>query len=450
MRLKNTWILLTIAIVFIVYFVAIEQPRHRKELETTESSYQLTGLSREDIYSVTIERPGETLEFIREGKKWRIISPVNDVAEDASVNTLISSAVETRIERKLTGRDEEASTFGLGDTPDAKMILRTSTKDTILTIRLGSHNITKSHFYAQKDTSPDILLLPAGLRRYALWAVPEFRDKKVVDFELDDVKRFEIVSNDRELAWERDEKNRWMTIAAGDTIRGDAKEIDTILHRLRALRVKKFLSDDPDDYAIYFPGKKNEITLWLAEDRIETSVALAGKAPDSCFAKRKGNDRITLTDSAILGVFDKSYHDLRDRHLLMFDREEISTIRLETTDTTATIVRAGTDWAYANPLLGKIEQRKITALLRRIENLKYSSVIEERLDNPSGFGFSNPYLKLTLLDWPGSVADQLLCGSEGDTMGVRYVTSSSSRILAGIETTDLEALVDAFHDVRKK
>ncbi|NIM19448.1 MAG: DUF4340 domain-containing protein [Candidatus Latescibacteria bacterium] len=450
MRFKSTWILLVITVAIVAYFLLVEQPRHRQERESAELATQLTALKRENIQHVILRRAAETLEFTKQGDDWQVAFPVSDKGEDSAINMLVSSAVDAKIERTFAVSDEDLPGFGLGEQPDAILVLQTSNRDTSLTIRIGGHNITKSHFYAQKDTAADVLLLPAGLRRYALWELSEFRDKDVIDFVTENVQKLELASIGRVLTWEKDTENQWVAVSNGDTIRGDDSEITVILRRMRALKAKEFVSDDPAEFETYFPGDNKTIALWLGPERARQSVIFGDKKPDSCFVKLDASDRIVLIDPDILDVFDKTYNDLRDRHLLRFDRGELFMITLETPDTTAKIIRAGAEWAFANPKLGSILQTSMNLLLYKLEGLKFTNVLEERLIDPKSHGFSNPSFQVTLFDWHENIIDRFVCGDESSSIGTRTTTSRSSSVLAEIEQSTLDDLKKAFQDIKKK
>jgi hypothetical protein len=449
-RFRNTWILLAVVVAFLAYFFFIEQPRHRQKLESEELSDQLTTLRAEDIHHITIERPGETLQFMRQEDSWRMTSPVADAVDEASINTLLLTAVNARVESKFAVEEKELSDFGLGEPPDVKLTLETQDRDTTLVITTGSHNITKSHCYARKDTFSEVLLLPAGLRRYALREVAEFRNKKVIEFMVDRVRELEITSAEQMLSWEKDAENRWVSFMRSDTIKGDKRDINGILSGIRALRVKEFVSDDPSDFEKYFSDEKKSISLWIGSDRSKKTILFGKKKEDGCYIKRESEDRTVLIDSTILDVFEKTYRDLRDRRLLHFQRIDIARIQLETRDTLATIIKTGGEWAFENPVLGSIEQYKVSNILHKMENLKYDYVIEEHLRDTSAYGFSQPSFRLTVYGTDESIIDELICGSYIENGQFKYATSRITGVLAKVRQNALEDLERAFHDIRKQ
>ncbi|MFH1754356.1 MAG: DUF4340 domain-containing protein [Candidatus Latescibacterota bacterium] len=449
MRLKNTWILLVIAAGFLIYFFAVEQPRHEKNLAGIEQSSKITSLSLQDIHYVMIERRGETVAFERVPEGWVMTSPVEDLADKAAVNTLISSAVGARIESVVESGGTDASRYGLGSTPDATLLLFSSGKDSSLTMRIGGHNITKSHCYVQVDASAEVVLLPAGLRRYALQEVSEFRDISLIDFVLADVARMQLSGPARTLSWSKDSQGRWAAVVAGDTISGNRTEIEAILHRLRGIRIKSFMSDDPLDLSTYFAGPAGTISFSIAEESTACSVLFSARDADSCFAVVEGGSRIVSIDATILSAFDRSYDDLRDKNILHFVRDDVVKIRMVTSDTTATVIKLASEWTFANPAMSEIDQTKINDLLVLLQGLRFRVVLASRLDGSSLDEFNHPALRVSLYDDREMIVDEFFC-SRPQEDGQARATSRTSAILGTVPGESLKAVEQAFRGIRSQ
>jgi hypothetical protein len=447
-RLKNTWTLMAIAIVFAVYFFVIEQPRHQESLETARQAYQFSDLTLADIHHLTIDRPGETLEFTRIGDQWQLLAPVEDLAFRPSVNSLIASVVAARIERALPAEGKDLQAYGLADPPAAIIKLATATRDTVLIVWLGDLTITKTHCYAWQPDGDDILLLPAGLKSYALMELPMYRDDKVFRFQTESVQRFELGAAGRSSRWHRNDQGRWQTAVEGEIIAGDHGELEAILHRLRGLRVRRFISDDPAEAGQVFSEDSPVITMWFAGETDSESIRFEPLDRDSCYAKRDRHSRLVLTDNPILAEFGKTVDDLRDHRLLHFDRAGIGRIRFQTADTTATIVKTPRHWAYDNPALGTIDPAKIETILTTLENLELIRVVAEEV-GAGQYGFESPFMVITVWNDKDEVIDRLQCGVESDGSG-RFATSRSSGLVAVIEPDQLVEVSAAFTDLQAK
>jgi hypothetical protein len=447
-RSKNTLILLAIAVVFAVYYFAIEQPRHQENLEAERQAYQLTELTLADIHYLTLDRAGETLEFSRSGDQWHLQAPVEDLAFRPSVNSLIASVVDARIERTLPAEGKDLQAYGLADRPAAVIQLATASRDTVLEVWLGDHTITKTHCYARQPDGDKILLLPSGLKSYALMELPMYRDDKLFRFQIESVIRFELAAAGRSSRWHLNEWSRWETAVEGDTIAGDHEQIEAVLRRLRGLRVRRFVTDDPAEAGQPFSDDSPVITMWFDGETDPESIRFEPLDRDSCYAKRDRHTRLVLTDNPILAEFGKTVDDLRDHQLLHFARAKIGRIRFQTADTTATIVKTSRHWAYDNPALGTIDPSLIEPILTALEDLKLTRVVAEEVV-AGRYGFESPFMAITVLNDRAEVIDRLECGVETGG-GRRFATSRSSGLLAEIEPDQLARIASAFRNLRTK
>jgi hypothetical protein len=449
-RFKNTWILLIVAVILLGFFFLFEEPGHKQKLEREESEQALTNLSRSQIARLTIETPGRrTIDLEKQDGTWMIRSPVADVADEATVNTLLSSIAAAEIERTLEPDSSRRDEFGLNGTA-TRVTCATAGGDTTLSLTIGAHTLTKSHFYARRDDSPAVLLLPATIRRYAVKDLADFRDKKVMDFMLEDVTAFRIASSSRTLRWDRLPGNGWIMVQKQDTIRGDTDEIESILRQLRGLRVRSFVSDDPADFAQYWKDPKNAVTVWTAGDTVPRTLQCGILQEGEFCAKIEGGSRIVKLDGIFLDIFNKTVRDLRDRHLLSFDQDAVFKISIETPDTSGTIVRTGTEWSFLNPSLGAIEQQRVSSFVALLKDLKCDSVVEEKLADAAGRGFSRPFFSLTLFDEGGRLIDRLVAGGEDPRRSGRFVTSRSTGFLALVDPERLGAVLDRFRHVAQR
>lgn len=444
MKFKGTWILLIVALAAVAYLVLIEQPKHERKQRDEEAELMLARFDAASVQRASIESAGKSaIELVRLNDAWRLIAPVDDGADEATINTLITSILGAEIERTIDPDPDLLDEFGLNETA-TRLALMTAEGDTVFSLIIGDHTLTKSHFYAMKDARSDVLLLPATVRRYAVKDVSDFRDKRVVDFKLEDVTMYRLASDSKTLAWELHPDRGWITIQAGDTIAGDRQEVEAIIRTLRGMRVRSFVSDDPRDFDRYWEPPHNTLSIWIAGAPEPLELRCGHAEEGEFFAKRDDADRIVKLDGIFLESFEKTVDDLRDKRLLSFSREEIATITIQAPDTGGTLVRSGTGWAFPNPALGAIEEAAAASLLSLLEYLKYDTALQNAPPDLERFGFDDPSFRILLLDAEGTQIDRMLAGSRDTESGSRYVTSSSTGLLGLIDEQKLDAIVTSF------
>jgi len=447
MRFKPTLILLVITIIALGYFFRVEQPRHRRQQDKAISEHRLTEIKAEDIGAATLVRPDATLVFFSRDGTWRMSKPTEDRADQASVNTLVRTVVDAQIHSQFAAEQDQLADYGL-ENPAATLRLGDDARDDLLVIEIGDFNLTKTHCYARERASANVLLLPAGLRRYAVRSVFEFRDKKVTDIDVDDVVTLSVASGQQQLTWHRASDDQWVSYQSADTIRGDKSSVEAILRELRALRAKDLLDDGPADMERLFTSPAGEISLWLRSDSMKVAFLFSQRDSSGCFVKVDAKRRIELVDATALDVFDRSLADLRDRKLLHFARDRLARVALEAEGLSISIVKSGTTWSFANPTFGAIDPAAMRTFLNELESLKYRTIIEETLSDPRAYGLDPPSYRLMLYDDDGHMIDQLTSGATRPGPRLRYATSLSSRHMGTIDAEPLEEIRSMFEDFR--
>jgi hypothetical protein len=409
---------------------------------TSPREKKLTALTGEEVYGLVVRRADATLTFARSGDEWRMITPFSDRAEIRMIMVLVLSVVGSTIEQQFPTEPARLTEYGLTK-PAATVQLRDSLQGDLLTLDVGDFNLTKSACYVRETGSDRVVLVHAGVRRYALTDMLEFRERKVIDFPVESVVAVEIDSDLHRTSWGKSANGQWFTVEGGDTIRGDNIAIETILRELRAMRAEDILNDDP---AVPAPDRKaGSIALRLTDS---TPIGLSFSGPDSqrCYVRTQGEERINVVDAAALDVFGRSLHDLRDRRILRFERDLLGKVTLDTETLSVSIVKKGDDWSFTNPSFGDIDPAETSTFLQSLNTMKYREIVAETMRNPQEYGLQQPACRLALFDAQGRLVDEVVTGPTQTARRIRYATSLSSGHLGIVDTELFDAIEDMFEE----
>ena len=361
MRPKSTVVLLVIAALAVAYYFLFEQPRHKQAVDRATHAQALTLLEPGNITGMSIQRPDVTLEFERRTGEWRMLEPATDKADPRSLNTLLQQITKSRIDKRFSVETTGFGAYGLDD-PAAVIRLSTDSGDDPLVLHIGDFNLTKDRCFARIETAPNVLLLPAGIRRSASLSVFEFRDKRIFERPVAGIRHLKTISNGRTLDWTRDNNDFWFAVLMEDTIRGHATRIDNIVRELRGLRAKDipFPISNSD---IYFQNVAGTIYLWSRdeEDSVAITFAEESSGGGTCFVKTSQTGRVSLVESTVLRVFDNTYNRLRDRRLLEFEPDRVARIAMRGPTTEVTILRSGSDWTFLGMPMSRLGSRTSAA-----------------------------------------------------------------------------------------
>ncbi|MFN7999960.1 MAG: hypothetical protein U0X75_02970 [Acidobacteriota bacterium] len=70
--------------------------------ETPDETKPAFKFQREDITALSVTRAGQTISLENKDGKWLITQPINAVADDSALNSLIGDVVSARIEREFS------------------------------------------------------------------------------------------------------------------------------------------------------------------------------------------------------------------------------------------------------------------------------------------------------------------------------------------------------------
>jgi hypothetical protein len=219
---------------------------------------------------------------------------------------------------------------------------------------------------------------------------------------------------------------------------------------LRGRRVKSIISPEEETELRPFDSPAKAITIDATAAGFKTTLEVGKMYGGGVCVRLSGEDRIVVTDSTLLGVFEKTVFDLRDRRLLKFKNSAAKKIVFNAFDYQITLVRPGREWVLPNPALGEIDQQDAGRLVVILQNLRFTGVAdEEPRGEPLPYRLSNPDITLTIFDESGTELDRLACVKNRDDPNLYYATSRSSELIAELEAAMISGLIDDFRSLRE-
>jgi hypothetical protein len=446
MRLKPTLALLLIAVLAAAYFFLVEQPRHKRGVERMASAGRLAEVFPDAVDRVEISRQDVDISFDRHMGHWRMVTPVIDRADDSSVNTLLYSIARATIERHIETSPTELAEFGL-DPPEAEVTItgKLNGKTVRVRVLVGNLSLTKSHCYTRLEGTDGVSLAPAGIRRYAMRSLFEFRNKRITEVSVDQLTRIMVASRGQSIDWQKSDSHGWITVQHGDSIRGDSSAVVGIAKRLRGLRAKNILTKNRRTVNELFASGDGSVSMWTDDDASAVVIEFGNKKNGRCYVSNSADERVALVDTTALRVFRWTVKELRNKRLLDFDTRRAAKLTLDTDSRSATIIKTDSDWAFANPEFGRVDQTRAGRLLNTIHTLEFENVVEEHPADMEAYGFYKPSFELTVYDRNDVPIDRMTVGRQIGESPYLYVTSFSSGVLARIDSATTARLANDFH-----
>jgi hypothetical protein len=317
-------------------------------------------------------------------------------------------------------------------------------------LSVGNHTIDKAFVYGLVYDRGGVLMLPTGIRRYALPEPWEFRNKRVMDFQLSEVSGFTLSTPRGSMSWRQTPEIEWTTIKNGAVVNGRKADVEGVLRRLRGLRATSFVTPDDAARLRLFEPAAGSVTITKTGDEPAVTIVAGKKHMEGACARVSGEDRIVVTDAALLDIFEKSLYDLRDRRLLRFDKADVTKIEIEAPGFRLTMVRPGRDWTFPNPSMGVIDQESAARVLSGLARLEFERAVDENPDQASRAKyFTDPQVRITIFNESGFEIDDLVCAGGARGSGVYYASSRSSELISAIEAGKIDDLVERVKSLRQ-
>src|SRR6267143_6083198 len=165
--------------------------------------------------------------------------------------------------------------------------------------------------------------------------------------------------------------SKWV-ITGPEPLRADSDAISSMLSTISSLssdRTVEEKASNPEQYGLAPPA----IELYITDKNKKTTKLLIGDdtpAGTAVYAAIAGDARVFALSSYKKNSFDKSTNDLRDKRLLPFDADKVSSIELTVKKQTMAFGRSKDEWQIVKPKPFRADRSQVEDLLRNLHDAK--------------------------------------------------------------------------------
>ncbi|MDA0334805.1 MAG: DUF4340 domain-containing protein [bacterium] len=463
MRLKTN---LVISVVFIallgfVYFYEIRGGEDRRV--EAERARQLLDFSEHEVRSLTIDHGDTLLVVERQGDVWRLTAPMQTDADGEAIERLLRALGEVELEGEPLRDSSSVAAdpsilvgYGL-DKPRLRVHvdLLEGVKP-LDTLRFGDDTPTDRFTYVQRGgaANPEVLRVRAWRFDNLNKTIFDLRDRRVLAFESDDVRRFRLQhAGEPTIEASRATEGGWL-LEAPLVRRGDASKINSILSSLQNAKTERILLEQPAPADLAAAGLADavlELTLWIGEDRAEKHLLLgAATEKGSLQALDTSRPHVFLVDSTLVGQLQTPVAGLRDKQILHVEADDVTAVALQEGGNllwSAARDSAGT-WSLTTPSGRAAKSWRFSSLLADLDALEASrfaadAAAADRLPLAT-FGLDAPQWSIVVTRADGSMAT-LQVGARGD--GEAFVMGDEALSISVVDDDAVEGLHLGLDDV---
>src|SRR5216683_69237 len=268
---------------------------------------------------------------------------------------------------------------------------------------------------------------------------------KLLNVTEDQIQEIEIKKRARESVRLQRHDSNWQ-IAAPEHFRADPDAVSSMLSTLSSLSSDRTVDEKAtslDQYGLTQPA----IELNIADKNKKTTKILIGDetpAGSAVYGAIAGDTRVFALSSYKKNSFDKSANDLRDKRLLTFDSEKVSSIELTAKKQTIALGRSKDEWQIVSPKPFRADRAQVEKLLRTLRDAKMDlSGSEDGKKVAAAFGSGTAVATVRVTDVSGTQELQVR-KNKGDYYANSSAVAGVYKISSG--TAGLDKSLDDFRN----
>lgn len=400
MRARTTLLLLILAVALGVWIKYFESTKPNTA-ETKRQAGNVLALDREKLEGIVIQNGDEKIELHRQNGKWRLTAPVQDQADPAAVDNLISDLETWQKFAIIPGKGDpkvdKASLAEFG-VVQPKLRLKLLTPDGPPEIRFGKEAALEGQMYVRLGDAKDVFIAGQTVRNDISKKPDDFRDRKLTGLTTAQVTRAVLKSPAGEI--ELAKKSEHWELMKPLQARGDDQKIGDLLAQVTNARIEEFVGDGSGDLHTYgLAEPRGSITIYGTDDKQGETLQI-GAAPEkktdqvyAHFLPRNGIYALPKKTGEILAVRP---NDLRDRHLVRLDGDNLDRMHIQGAGSPEIVLaRKGEVWTIASKNNDPANGEEVRRLINTLNGQQVTRFVADTASELPKYGLDHPSLQLT-------------------------------------------------------
>ena len=400
MRFRTTLVLFALTAALVVFIKFYETKRPNTE-EANRRAQNVINFERDKIDGIVIQNGEERIELKRADKKWRLESPVKDLADGSTIDGLLFDLEDWKKDATISGKEIEADKSRMAEygVAKAKLRLKLQGADAPPGILFGNNAALEGKTYVRLENSKDVFLAAQSIKNQISKKPEEFRDRKLTDTVATQVIRLSLKTAAGEMELQK-QGDHWQ-IVKPLRARADDQKVNDLIAQITTSRIAQFVADDAGDLHPYgLTEPRGTVTIFTADDKQGQILQIGGvpeKEKDQIYVRFAPRKFIYTLPNKIETILSTRPNDLRDRHLVRFDQNQLDRITIDVPGKTKTVLsRKDQNWTIVNRnnrLANAAEARRLIDLLAGEQVTNF--VADVASDLPK-YGLDKPQLTVTL------------------------------------------------------
>jgi len=400
MRFRTTLVLFALTAALVVFIKFYETKRPNTE-EANRRAQNVINFERDKIDGIVIQNGEERIELKRADKKWRLESPVKDLADGSTIDGLLFDLEDWKKDATISGKEIEADKSRMAEygVAKAKLRLKLQGANAPPEILFGNNAALEGKTYVRLENSKDVFLAAQSIKNQISKKPEEFRDRKLTDTVATQVIRLSLKTAAGEMELQK-QGDHWQ-IVKPLRARADDQKVNDLIAQITTSRIAQFVADDAGDlhpYALTEP--RGTVTIFTADDKQGQILQIGGvpeKEKDQVYVRFAPRKFVYTLPNKIETILSTRPNDLRDRHLVRFDQNQLDRITIDVPGKTKTVLaRKDQNWTIVNRNNRPANAAEARRLIDLLAGEQVTNFVADVASDLPKYGLDKPQLTVTL------------------------------------------------------
>ena len=385
-------------------FIKFYESKWPNTQEGNRRAQNVINFERDKIDGVVIQNADERIELKRTDKKWRLESPVKDLADSSVVENLLFDLEDWKKDTTISAKEIEAdknrmAEYGVGK---AKLRLKLQGPNAPPEVLLGNNAALEGKIYVRLENSGEVFLASQSIKNQISKKPEEFRDRKLTDTVATQVTRLSVKTAAGEMELQK-QGDHWQ-IVKPLRARADDQKVNDLIAQITTSRIAQFVADDAGDLHPYgLAEPRGTVTIFTGDEKSAGSgqILQIGGVPqndkDQVYVRFAPRKFVYTLPNKIESILSTKPNDLRDRHLVRFDQDQLDRITIDAPGKNKTVLaRKDQNWTIVNRNNRAANAAEARRLIDLLSGEPVTNFVADVASDLPKYGLDKPQLTVTL------------------------------------------------------
>jgi Domain of unknown function (DUF4340) len=400
MRFQTTLVLFALTAALVIFIKFYETKRPNTE-EANRRAQNVINFERDKIDGIVIQNGEERIELKRADKKWRLESPVKDLADGSTIDSILFDLEDWKKDATISGKEIEADKSRMAEygVAKAKLRLKLQGANAPPEILFGNNAALEGKTYVRLENSKDVFLAAQSIKNQISKKPEEFRDRKLTDTVATQVTRLSLKTAAGEMELQK-QGDHWQ-IVKPLRARADDQKVNDLIAQITTSRIAQFVADDAGDLHPYgLTEPRGTVTIFTTDDKQGQILQIGGvpeKEKDQVYVRFAPRKFVYTLPNKIETILSARPNDLRDRHLVRFDQNQLDRITIDVPGKTKTVLaRKDQNWTIVNRNNRPANAAEARRLIDLFAGEQVTNFVADVASDLPKYGLDKPQLTVTL------------------------------------------------------